>query len=216
MTRVQLIIGFLLTLALTIAAGAIHGRLSGRWGGSEEAMQAAQSISSLPDQFGSWRLDQNAPFGESELGMLKPFGYINRTYLHLESGQKVSVFVLLGPVGETAVHNPEICYSSRASTIIGAKEQTSLRVDGPRTDQFWAMTFRSNDLEGGLMRVYYAWSDGTRWEAPEGDFGRYKYAGLPYLYKIQLAAEMPANADPKKDDACRDFLEDFLPVLAST
>jgi hypothetical protein len=211
MTRLQLILGLTLTLAITLAAGAMHGRLSERWGGSDAAKRAAATLESLPAEFGSWRLDQSKPLGQIEVDQLQPYGYVNRTYVHLDSGQKVSFFVLVGPVGPTAVHTPEICYSSRNYTITQPKEPTSLRADGHGTDQFWAMTFRSNSLEGGLLRVYYGWSDGTSWEA--SDDGRYKYVGLPFLYKIQLAAFLPRNADLKKEDACRLFLNDLLPAL---
>ena len=59
--------------------------------------------------------------------------------------------------------------------------------------------------------MYYGWSSGSHWEAT--DKGRFKFAFQPYLYKIQLAANLPTETDLKKEDACRAFLEEFLPVL---
>ncbi len=211
MTRIQFVIGLTLTLLITAAAGILHGRLSDRWGGNEIASQAAQQLESLPDQFGSWRLEQKKPLSETELSQLRPYGYVNRTYVHLVSGQRVSFFVLVGPVGQTAVHNPEVCYSSRDYTIIQPKEPTSVRVGGQRADEFLAMTFRSNSMDRELLRVYYGWSDGTTWDAEQE--GRFRFAGLPFLYKIQLAAVLPSGADVSKEDACRLFLGDLIPVL---
>lgn len=211
MTRLQLNVGLVLALLVTLSGGFVHGRLSGRWGACSQALQAAAQLESLPDQVGLWSLEESSTLGETERLMLQPYGYVNRTYVHLDTGQKVSLFVLLGPVGQTAVHNPEVCYSSRHYTITQPQERVTLRVDGHRTDELWAMTFRANSLEGGWLRTYFGWSDGTRWEAAKD--GRIKFAGLPYLFKLQLAAYLPARVDPHESDACKDFLTDFIPVL---
>jgi hypothetical protein len=211
MTRRQFVIAFILCLTLTVAAGAIHGRVSGRWGASDKAKQAAALLESLPNQFGDWVLEKNDPLDSTSVSQLQPYAYVNRVYGSQTTGQKVSFFVLLGPTGPTAVHTPGVCYSSRNYTITQPSEKTVLREDSLGTDQMWSMTFRANSLDGGLLRVYYGWSAGLRWEASSGT--RYEFAGLPYLYKIQLAADLPRDANLETDDTCRLFLKDLLPVL---
>lgn len=211
MTRLQLIIGVLVTLAATIGGGVIHGRLSDRWGASAAVQEAASALEALPEEFGAWRMSENSQLDQASLDELQPYGYVNRTYLNMATGQQVNFFVLMGPVGPTAVHTPEVCYSARNYAITQPAEVTEVRAGDRRLDEFWAMTFQANSLDGGLLRVYYGWSNGTRWEAVSD--ARFNFAGLPYLYKTQLAAYLPPGADLENEDACRQFLMDLLPVL---
>ena len=80
MTRFQLLLAFALTLVITIAAGAVHGRLSGRWGGGSVAQEAAQSLQATPEQFGQWRLEKQDPLGEVRI---RPTGTVRLSEPHL-------------------------------------------------------------------------------------------------------------------------------------
>jgi hypothetical protein len=43
---------------------------------------------------------------------------------------------------------------------------------------------------------------------------RLKFAGQPYLYKIQIQSPaLVAEEGEEKEDVCRKFLEEFLPQL---
>ena len=42
---------------------------------------------------------------------------------------------------------------------------------------------------------------------------RFAFVGWPYLYKLQLSSKLPAGADLKTGDTCREFLKDFVPVV---
>lgn len=213
MTRFQLIIAILSTSILTLGGGVLHGRLSVRWGASKLAVDAADALEELPDRFGAWRRVQRNELDEIELQMLRPYGYLEGVYVDRETGAQVTCFVLVGPTGETAVHNPEICYSSRNFSVVGERRPAVIDSGQRSPDELWSMTFRENNARGNLLRVYFGWSDGARWEAAEG--GRYKYAGLPYLYKIELATMVPPDTDLESADPCRSFLADFLPTLRS-
>ena len=65
-------------------------------------------------------------------------------------------------------------------------------------EQFWALTFKNKNLQEDLLRVYYAWTTGDHWSAPND--ARYSFTGWPYLYKIQASCEMPAGTDLKSGD----------------
>jgi hypothetical protein len=211
MTRFQLIAGFILTIALTIGGGVIHGRLTGRWGASPEAMAAATLLESLPKKIGSWQLEESEELSADEQNQLRPFGHVSRVYVDPATGHRVSFFVVVGPVGETAVHTPEICYSSQAYTTVEAPKPKNFDIEGHRKDAFFGMTFRSNSVDAGILRVYYGWSTGSNWEAEKG--GRYAFARSPYLYKLQLAANLGPDPIPGAVDPCELFLKDLLPVL---
>jgi hypothetical protein len=213
MTRFQLIAGFILTVTITIVGGVLHGRLTGRWGASLEALAAAERLESLPTKIGSWQLEKSEELTANEQTQLRPYGHVSRVYFDPATGQRVSFFVVVGPVGETAAHTPEICYSSQAYTTVDASKPKNLDIEGHRKDAFFAMTFRANSLDAGLLRVYYGWSTGTNWEAPEKWDGRILFARSPYLYKLQLASSLGPAPAPDATDPCESFLKDLLPVL---
>ena len=194
-------------VALTLANGVIHGRLTDRWGDKRDLMPlAAARLAEFPEDFGDWRLVEAHPFGEYVLGILQCAGYVNRSYVNEKTGQVVNLAVIVGPFGPTSTHTPEICYSSRDYKV----RETAQRVSLPSAPQsaLWAVTLQSSAVHADVIRVLYAWSDGGPWSAP--DQPRISYAGRPYLYKIQVSGLL---SDSNKEDSCQSFLESFLPVF---
>lgn len=204
-------------VALTLGSGALQGHINHRWGPSENLRAAAQRLQDVPRQFGGpqndrWRMQSSETMSRDSVEMLECTGYIVRTYANRWTGETVNMFVIVGPAGPIAVHTPEICYSSRAFKLRDQRDRVTIGGEG-QEDQFWGLTFKSNRLRGDLLRVYYAWSLGDHWSAPNSP--RYAFAGRPYLYKIQLAANLPQGTDLGAGDTCRQFLKDFVPALKS-
>ena len=142
--------------------------------------------------------------------ILECTGNIVRTYENSRTGEEVSVFVIVGPTGPITVHTPEICFRSQDYPMRGPHQRVAISTAG-RDDHFWVTDFEPKDLSRDLLRVYYAWGTGDGWSAP--DYERVAFAGSPYLYKIQASCRLPAGTNLKTHDTCRQFLEDFLPVL---
>ena len=203
------ILGVILVVVLTVLSGVIQGRMSNRWGPTRDVLAAAEKLNEIPGQFGNWRLTSSDEIIPSTLRMLECTGYILRTYEDQETGATVRVSLLLGPSGPMSVHTPEICYSSRDYTIHQERHQVPIEIDGS-SESFWALTFRANNLDADMLRVYYAWNAGDHWSAP--DDPRFTFADRPFLYKIQLAGSYPAGADLEAIDPCREFLKDFVPL----
>lgn len=216
--------GMLLVVALTLFSGVIQGRMRNRWGVSAEMAAAAARLQGIPEQVGNWRLKGSHQMSEDTVNMLECVGYIDRTYVHQQSGAAVTVFIVLGPAGPIAVHTPEVCMGGQYKQLADRK-QVSLGEPAESTgsgevtgqaeatgdaDTFWAANFQSKDLRESRVRVYYAWSTGGPWSAPKD--ARYKFAGQPYLYKIQLQTTLPPGTDQAKSDPCREFLRNFLPA----
>lgn len=203
----------MLTVAviLTLVSGVIHGRLSNRWGVPAEITTAAERLEAMPGEFGDWKLLESKPLSTTAIEMLQCAGYVNRVYVHQESGEMVMVAVLLGPPGPIAVHTPEICYSSKNYTIEEPRHDVAIEGDDASEHHVWAMTFRTTDVDANILRVCYAWSDGTVWQAASQP--RVSYAGRPLLYKLQLACHVSPSIDLEKRDPGREFLRDFLPAV---
>jgi hypothetical protein len=213
-------LGLALVVALTVASGVLQGRIRNRWGPSETMQAAAQELGNVPQSFGGpqndrWQLKESEKTAlklpDDVIEMLECTGCINRSYENRRTGEKVNVFVVIGPTGPIAAHTPEICYSSQNYTSRDARQRIVIQTAEEQDDELWALSFKMKNVREDLLRVYYGWTTSGRWSAT--DNARYAFVGSPYLYKIQLASEMPAGSNLKTTDTCREFLKDFLPVL---
>ncbi|MGO9112642.1 MAG: exosortase-associated EpsI family protein [Thermoguttaceae bacterium] len=214
--QVWFVLSLAVVMALTLASGVIEGRIRNRWGPSETMLAAAEKLEKVPRQFGGpqndrWQLQSSETMDQDTVEMLECTGYILRTYGNPRTGEMVSTFVVVGPAGPIAVHTPEICFPSQNYKSRDTRQQVAIPDDQGQEDRFWALSFKSKNIQEDLIRVYYAWSTGNRWSA--ADDARFAFVGSPYLYKIQLSSTLPAGADPKTDDTCKKFLKDFVPVV---
>jgi len=211
--RQTITISLLVALAVaTVGAGWVEGRLSNRWGEPANLAAAGVALADAPTRVGDWEMVSSEPFSTDIVTMLECSGHFARTYQNLITGEQVNVALVVGPPGPTAVHTPEICYSSRDHQISEPRTMVSVGAAGDTDQSLWNLTFRSNDIEQSLLRVYYGWrgSDGP-WKA--SDNPRFEYGGQSLLYKIQLASRIPAETPNTGADPCARFLQEFLPAL---
>ncbi len=196
-------------VALTIASGIVHGRLSGRWHSHVDDLRLEKKLEEFPRDFGSWQFRESLSLAPTAQNMLECRSYLYRNYVHRDTGRSVTVAVLVGPAGPISVHTPEICYSSREYQLRDERVQVTTRVNATQA-QLWKTTLYPTGTDPRLLRVYYGWNDGHSWKAPAEP--RFSFIGIPRLYKIQLAALLPPVLEAG-DDPCSEFLEQFLPVL---
>lgn len=194
----------IVALAITVAGGALHGQLTGRWEPTAALEPLAERLQSLPDAVGAWRLKESKQLPTGIVTELQCTGYISRVYVHSHTGAEVAVAVLAGPAGPIAVHTPELCYSSRDYTPIRSRERVSIG-----QHELWTLFLRAaNDVD--QLRVVYGWSDGQRWAAPES--ARLAFGGNDYLYKLQVASYDTIQA-LHTEDVCLTFTEEFIKAL---
>jgi hypothetical protein len=172
--------------------------------------KAAERMSHVPKQFGSWMFREEDTLSESVLRLLGCSNHLCRTYVNSETGEAVALVFLIGPAGPLAVHTPEICMTSREYENLKQSEPIDIAAAG-QNHRFFQTLFRAKTLEGQKLNVYYAWSrDGYQWEAPESP--RVVLGPLPMLYKLQVACAAPAVTDGPT--AAVTFLTDLLPHLS--
>jgi hypothetical protein len=173
--------------------------------------KAAERLSRVPTQFGSWLLRDEDTLSESVLHLLGCSSHLCRTYVNSETGEAVALVFLVGPAGPLAVHTPEICMTSREYENLKQSEPMDIGAEG-RNQKFFQTLFRAKTLEGQKLNVYYGWSrDGLQWEAPESP--RIVLGPLPMLYKLQVACAEPA-VTAEGPTAAVTFLEELLPLLS--
>lgn len=198
-------------IGLTLAGGILHGRLSHRWGPSDQAEAAGRRLAEFPDQVGDWTTRDRSELSTRTVDMLQCTGYVNRTYINHATGEIVNLAVVVGPPGSISVHVPELCYNSTYYKTVQKRRAVKARDAAGENVESWAMTFESTRVDKTTLRVHFAWSYDGRWEAMANP--RFTTAGKPYLYKLQVAGMLPRGADPDENDPCSNFLADFAPAF---
>jgi len=207
----QQAIGLAVAVALIAAGGVVHGLMTDRWGLAADSLHLAQQFDSYPQQLGVWELEETQEMSPNVLKMLECDGYLARSYVNKETGEKVTVAVILGPPGPISVHTPEICYSTREYTIETARQAEEIKGTDGEKDQFWRLTLRSNDLHAHRLRVYYGWTTDGIWKADANP--RFSNASEPYLVKVQVAGRIPQAEESTASDLCNRFLTEFTSQL---
>ena len=204
----QPLLAFCAALGLTLVGGALYGNYSHRWGPPADLVAAGAMVEQLPSRIGPWQSVEDLTMSKSALEMLECAGYVNRRYQHESTGQVVSVAVIVGPPGPTAVHTPEVCYNSRAYEQESERQLIEFTAADGTAHSFWSVDFNTRNVLADGLRVYYAWGLGDKWEASEAP--RYQFAAKPGLYKIQLAATVPPGVANGSSDPGAEFLKEIV------
>jgi len=208
------ILGVVVVVVLTLVSGAIHGRMSNRWGPSPDMLAAAKRLESLPTQLGPWHVASEGEMSDYVVNMLECTGYLVRVYEHQETFERVTMTLLVGPSGPMSVHTPDICLPSRDFAPDGGRERVAIAAGDGRSFEVWRQAFRANDLQASRQRVYYGWGPDGSWSAPNDP--RFEFAREPFLYKVQVSAALAPDSEAATEtpDAGERFLQAFAPVAA--
>lgn len=200
----------LVLATVTLAAGTYDGWQKRRGPRTSARPDAAQRLANVPESFGDWQIESSPPLDAATQAMLSCTACVNRIYRHRITDDRLHVAVLAGPAGPISVHTPDVCYASQDYRTVAAPERVQIR-PGPRPDEtFWEATFRPVAADGSLLQVVYAWSAGDFWKAASQP--RFAFGGEPLVYKLQ-ATSVSAAGDAEANGVCREFLEEFLPLL---
>jgi hypothetical protein len=213
--RIRLLIPAVVMLLLTLGSGWLHGRLVQRWGQTDAlAAAAAKLTGGLPLQLGNWRQTRTRKLEAEVARVLQCVGHLEGEYKNDQTGDTIVVAVVAGPGGPISVHSPEICYSAQDFELAGDRRLVTIEDNAHRRHTFWQIDMHARDVgRRENLRLLYAWSRGNAWEAASGP--RFAFAGVPVLYKLQLAGPPNSNSTPTAIslDACQDFLSHFLPSI---
>lgn len=213
----KIVAGLATLIAISLAGDRLCRRAVSA-GDQERCLRIGSAVvKRFPTSFGAWRSIDSEPLSDRAVEMLQCREHTSRLYINDETGEKVSLFLIVGFAGPMLAHTPEICYSSADFEVVDSSAPEVVRdIDGA-VDTFDRVKFQSKSVGGGRQIVYYAWRTlAGAWQVPRHP--RLSLGGEPMLYKLQLAAAVqePARrggAAVERPDACRHFLDDLLPVL---
>jgi len=194
----------------TLGSGWLHGRLVQRWGRAEALQAAAARLrDGLPQRLGPWELKSTHDLEADLDRILQGATCLHGVYTNAQTGDTIVVAVVAGLSGPVSVHTPEICYSAQDYEMAGERQRVTVTDSSGQKHTFWQVDAHSRQASRPHLRLFYAWSRGAEWEAASGP--RFAFAGLPVLYKLQLAGP-PHDHHPADSsaDACQEFLSRFL------
>ena len=201
-------------LCLVLTAGIVQGLQTDRWRIDDRLVDAGKRLDSIPPSFGEWS-SSKVEILPRQLKGAGAVGNFSRDYTNATNGQMISVMILCGRHGPISVHPPTICFTASGWSADDSPAPHDVQADQPgAADQFWTVNFsKKNQGVPQRLRIYWAWNDGSRWEASE--YPRVRYAGKPFLYKMYLTV-LHADDDRETEAAAKTiegFIGDFLPIL---
>lgn len=210
MNRWYSLLAALVILVGTLVSGLVHGHAVNRFGQRDILRTASARLgNSLPPYVGGWRLIQAVPV-EDEVKRKLQCAALQGIYSHEATGHTAVVALLAGPSGPLTAHSPEICYSAQDYEISDDPQELRVVDSAAGEHSAWQVHGRSRHATRPSLQIVYSWSRGSTWQAVRGP--RFALAGLPLLYKLQLA--LPADAQPLEGfDPCQDFLSHFLSAI---
>lgn len=202
-------LAFLTAFGVLLGAGFVQGRLSDRWSTSPELEAALTRVPTVPTDFGPWK--SRAVEGEAaDFELAGAQAWWMRLYTDDRSGRSFLVILMCGRAGRMAVHTPEVCYRGAGFDMVGTPRPFSVRSElGDDLGTMWTARFLKNGEHGTGTRLYWGWSQGGPWQAPDNP--RWRFRGEPYLYKLYVSHDVAGSDDG--EDAARSFLRRLLPEL---
>ncbi len=179
----------------------------------EQKLKAAAALlQQLPTQIGDWRMESEAALPQQTLDVLECRGHLCRTYQNRTTGRTVNLVVLVGPSGPLVAHRPEICMDGQGYRLVAGPQRVNFQQDGQTTHELFQTTFEVG-TGGRRVAVYYGWTRGNRYEAPE--YPRLSLGREPVLHKLEVSSYVEPDGRPDDQaDASRQFVGDLLRVMS--
>lgn len=181
-------------------------------------------VNETPSKFDDWTGVDNGKVSENEKAneaILKESGalaQISRVYENPFFEERINLYFISGVSFRVAMHSPEACYPGSGFEEQGEKQ--TFDFDYVYTDSktgkkyarkatFYTAVFKKGDYS---ERVFWAWNDGSGWEAP--GIARIRYSGHIPLCKCYFSyVENHSNHNNYNNTFIVDFATRFLSDL---
>jgi hypothetical protein len=198
-----------LAIPLVLAFGIVEGLWSNRWAFSGETERAAARLKDVPRVVGDWE-GQDRELDTREAARAEISGYLMRQYVHRRTGSTVTVLLVCGQPGPVAAHTPDVCYRGGGYRRAGSTTHHVVRTTP--SAEFWTARFeKSGSAIPEQLRIFWAWSAGGPWSAP--DAPRFAFPGAPALYKLYVIRRLARPDEPLEKDPTAAFLRVFVPEV---
>lgn len=208
----SLIAPLALSVALIVVVTLVEGSWTERWIRSDSQLLATWSarVKSLPMTIGDWE-GKTLPENPQEIEAAGITGSVSREYVNRATGDKVSVFLVVGGARKIAVHTPDKCFVAAGYKMNRDPEGYGVTP----TSEFYNTLFSKEAVHNNeLLRVFWGWNVGTGWAAPA--MPRWEYRGKEALCKMYLMTMQTTSADGPDKSAALEFMKEAEPVIQAT
>ena len=206
--KIFLVISGLVSIGVMTVVPAIYdGQRTFRWGEDSYVRELADMAESLPPRIGEWQMVADLQLDETAEQMLRPIAFVNRVYK--KGNLEVQVFLLLGPTGPTAVHTPDVCFSSTTFERVSRRNRLEVHGASETPHTMWQVKFRNRRSASGapFLTSYYGWTANGTLTAETKP--RYSFADQRHLIKLQVTTQSTTlDASPQQQE-----LSEFLKLL---
>ena len=202
----------LVSLALVLAMGVVHGIYTDRWGRSAQLEEALAALPRVPMNFGGWVGEEHRAIDPRVMEIGEIQGAVVRRYHNTRTGETVSLLIVCGRGGPISVHTPDVCYEGAGYRQLAPEEPKELTVGQGPSDTFNVARFGKPGVVPMQMEIYWGWSvDGRTWQAPR--IPRASLARSRALYKMYITREFAPGSPAESAETCEAFLREALPAL---
>jgi len=212
-----IIVAVLLIVGLTYFEFQMTDRLAGT---NVSAEQRAELLNRVPAAVGDWHGD-DMPIDPNVRKTAGAIGAVQREYHNVRTGEKVSLWLIVGHAREVSFHTPDVCYPSQGFTARASENSVYPMVfpDQPKTDFLTNTFLLENNTGPTLKRVFWNWYNPMNkanegkvvWEAPSNP--RWHFGNSRALYKMYFTSSMRDPKETAEQSACVRFAREFLPEV---
>jgi hypothetical protein len=198
--------------ALLVGSGLVHGRLTDRWGISNELIEAVARLDEVPRSIGDWE-SRDVAMDRKQIERAEIRGYLARCYRNVRDGREATILLVCGRPGPIAVHTPDVCYEG-AGYEAGSPPVPGTVGTGDGRAEFLKVRFSKTGVavpEG--LDIVWAWNARGIWEVPANP--RIGFASYRALYKVYVIAKRDGvgAASPREPAIDEDFAGLILPAI---
>jgi hypothetical protein len=194
---------------LLAATGVVHGLRSDRWVVGSDVLSAASRLEAIPWVVGDW---EGSPLevNERQVRVAQVVGHRGQKFVHRMTAERSSLLIICARPGAASIHTPDVCYQGLGYSM--QKEPVRQAVSGGGlTAEFWTTTFARPGPLPAVLRLWWAWGVGDRWQASSTP--RLSFARAPALYKIYVASPVRDAGQDVQNDAGYKLIGALLPDL---
>jgi hypothetical protein len=194
---------------ILIASGVAHGLRINRWGPSQDLQDAGKRLANVPTVIGDWESTPES-INPRQLEVAEATAHLALRYVNRRTGDEVHVLLLCGRPGPVALHPPTVCYQGAGYSIL--KDPQGWTVEsGSALGTMQTVHLIKEGPSPEPLRVFWAWSDGGLFSAPDNP--RMTYLRSRFLYKLYVIRRTSRIDEPLQDDPATGFLRELLPTL---